>query len=389
MVLVLLVACGCAGSGGGSDGPRVDISAQGSTETSPPADTWTQMATSPLMARVPGAAVWTGEEMVVVGGSSTTPCGTGSDCAVQLEPLADGAAYDPVADTWRRVSPSPVAFAHGNATWTGSEMLVVANRAAAGDADVLMSYVPSTDEWALRTPPPQAGLGDPVWTGDAWVFTDQTTIDGGRDWEYVPGSNTWDRLPIDPIGPAHDRRLVWTNEELILFASVFDVESEPVNGFWEAAALESASGVWRRLRDPEIVNNGDQWIPANGFVVNPTEGTTDEVSGEVHPFGGVLDVRTENWSDLPEPEPLTGDHRVSRTGFVGDAGGWVVTDHRLFDPETRRWHEVMPRPDAVYPGAAVWTGSEILTWGGYFEDDLLNHPPVLSATGFAYRPPDR
>ncbi len=80
-------------------------------------------------------------------------------------------------------------------------MLVSASRAVAGDADVLMSYDASTDEWALRAPPPQPGLGDPVWTGDAWVFTDQTTIDGGRDWEYLPGSNTWERLRSTPSVP--------------------------------------------------------------------------------------------------------------------------------------------------------------------------------------------
>ena len=48
----------------------------------------------------------------------------------------------------------------------------------------------------------------------------------------------------------------------------------------------------------------------------------------------------------------------------------------------------MPRPDAVYPGAAVWTGTEILTWAGFSEDDSLTSPPS-SATGFAYRPPSR
>ena len=347
------------------------------------------MANSPLSARVPGAAVWTGTEMLVVGGSSTTPCGSGTDCFVELEPLADGAVYDPVTDAWRTVSASPVAFAHGDAAWTGTEVLVVANRTVAGDARILLSYDPTIDEWTRRADPPQHGLRDPVWTGDAWLFVSQNTFDGGGDWQYLPDADTWRRLPTDPIGPAHDRRLVWTGEETILFASVFDVEGLPVNGFWEAAALKDPDGEWRRLPEPAIVNNGNRWIAAGRYVVNPTEGFSEEIPGETHPFSGVLDVTTETWSQLPEPNPLSADHRLSRTGFFGDAGGWVVTDQRLFDPESGRWHEVMPRPDAVYPGAAVWTGTEILTWGGFFEDDSLTSPPELSATGFAYWPPSR
>lgn len=350
-------------------------------------DGWRRMARSPLSARVPGVAVWTGTEMLVVGGSSTTPCGSGTDCFVELDPLADGAAYDPAIDTWRSVSPSPVAFVHGDAVWTGTEVLVVASRTVAGDARMLLSYDPAIDQWTRRADSPQAGLRDPVWTGDAWLFASQNTFDGGGDWRYEPGTDTWQRLPADPIGPAHDRRLVWTGEETILFASVFDVDGLPVNGFWEVAAL--LDGQWRPLPAPAIVNNGNRWISAGRFVVNPTEGFTEEISGETHPFSGVLDISTDTWSKLPEPSPLSPDHRGSRTGFVGDADGWVVTDQRLFDPETGRWHEVMPRPDAVYPGAAVWTGTEILTWGGFFEDESLTSSPELSATGFAYRPPSR
>jgi hypothetical protein len=101
------------------------------------------------------------------------------------------------------------------------------------------------------------------------------------------------------------------------------------------------------------------------------------------------------WSTLPAPpKPRTGAVSLwignglflwggqSSTATVeSHADGWV------FDPVAREWHAIAPAPLAGRSvAAAVWTGDEVLVWGGYdrgrtFADGAAYDP----ATG-AWRP---
>ena len=61
---------------------------------------WNALAPSPLPGRSDPAFAWTGEELLVWGGW---------DGGVRETPyFDDGAAYDPVARTWRMLPPSPI-----------------------------------------------------------------------------------------------------------------------------------------------------------------------------------------------------------------------------------------------------------------------------------------
>lgn len=73
------------------------------------------VATSPLTARSSAMGVWTGTEVLVVGGEPKSTCPPGGDCtAPDYEPLADGAAYDPETATWRTLADAPLSMS-GNA----------------------------------------------------------------------------------------------------------------------------------------------------------------------------------------------------------------------------------------------------------------------------------
>jgi len=78
----------------------------------PAANTWRKLAQGPLSGRVGTAHVWSGRELLIWGG---TP-GTYNNY------LADGAAYDPAADRWRRIPSWTGRFTSG--IWTGTEMIV-------------------------------------------------------------------------------------------------------------------------------------------------------------------------------------------------------------------------------------------------------------------------
>ena len=110
------------------------------------------------------SGVWTGTEMVLLAGTSS-----GGNAE------SDGAAYNPVTDTWRTTKPG---FGHPGfvPVWTGSLIIQFAKGGA-------VWYNPAMDEW---------GSGDmtfgeiphddrsPVWTGSQVVLLGSyVTINGG------------------------------------------------------------------------------------------------------------------------------------------------------------------------------------------------------------------
>ncbi len=114
-----------------------------------------------LTARGGHSAVWTGREMIVFGGDRITTAG-------KLELRGDGAAYDPVSDTWRPISrddaPSP--RRDHVAVWTGTHMLVWGGELGC-PAGAL--YDPEADEWTpMTTEGAPPGTWNPyrAWTGE-------------------------------------------------------------------------------------------------------------------------------------------------------------------------------------------------------------------------------
>jgi N-acetylneuraminic acid mutarotase len=67
--------------------------------------------------------------------------------------------------------------------------------------------------------------------------------------------------------------------------------------------------------------------------------------------------------------------------------GGTSTEHALntggkYSPSTDEWHPVTPNraPEARFGHTAIWTGSQMIVWGGYREDG------TLATDGSAYDP---
>ncbi len=151
------------GSGGGAllgDGARYNASTS----------TWSSM--SGVLAPGPRAsayAVWTGSEVVIWGGICVEPAeyfGT---------PCDDGAAYDPVRDSWRALSRRDAPRVHTGASvaWTGKYMIVWGGEASHEGA----LYDPVADTWqpmATADGPEADRSSEIVWTGS------EAIVWGGR-----------------------------------------------------------------------------------------------------------------------------------------------------------------------------------------------------------------
>lgn len=131
----------------------------------PVSDEWRTIAESPLEPRGWHRAVWTGEEMIVWGGG-------GGNCAE--EPRSDGARYDPSSDRWRRIADAPLSGREEHsAVWTGEEMMVwggsTNGRSVTFDGGAV--YRPDSDSWAPLPAAPidSRALHGAVWTGKEMV----------------------------------------------------------------------------------------------------------------------------------------------------------------------------------------------------------------------------
>jgi len=205
-------------------------------------------------------------------------------------------------------------------------------------------------------------------------------------------TDRWSELPADPLGCDGDRSIVATPDSLVLFG-VPCPEGAGGAGprLYHAARFDLATGAWHRIVDSGIAGGSPCWVLSGDLVVNPTPGTVD--GGVVDPYdrpyptGGVLDLGSETWSSLAgpasDPDPGAPQPTVSAdTGYLGAAGAWVAAGTRLYEPISGTWHTVPPGPEVAWDRAVVWTGEEIIAWGGT-DERYERHV----ATGVAYTPP--
>src|SRR5919198_4648344 len=105
------------------------------------------------------SGAWTGRELVILGGND-------ADGKV----FSDAAAYDPATRRWRRLPPLPEPRTGATATWDGTEVLVIGGQGSLGAHPELyadgVAYNPATNRWR-RVPamefPRQGHVA--VWTG--------------------------------------------------------------------------------------------------------------------------------------------------------------------------------------------------------------------------------
>ncbi|HUG83130.1 MAG TPA: hypothetical protein VMM13_01130, partial [Euzebya sp.] len=204
-------------------GASPDARSTARTIPSPAADAvgliggWQPITPPPLTLREGAAATWSGEELIILGGHAQTPCAAPAACVEPTgEALADGAAYDPVNDTWRRIADHPDPAREPRAMGTGEGLVV-------GRPDeALWRYDAGTDTWE-RLGRTRDGLDLLAVTGDRMVaYASTHEVLGPPDHIHDPSTEGWRALPPDPLGLTRDRRMVWVGDGLVLLGVPID-----------------------------------------------------------------------------------------------------------------------------------------------------------------------
>jgi hypothetical protein len=191
----------------------------------PATDRWRPLPRSPLTNRTWSIQAWTGSQLLVVAGS----CGDSGEIRCQ-----DGAAYDPVANTW---TPIP-ALAGGAlaseaaAAWTGSELIIWSSTTSQDGLRIrnaARAYNPRSRRWRTLPPAPitPRRLAAAVWAGDRLlVWGGLRHLPGGRlaypddGAAYDPRSNRWQMLPKAPVPGRALPLTVWTGDRAIFIGGL-------------------------------------------------------------------------------------------------------------------------------------------------------------------------
>src|SRR5207253_2409974 len=163
-------------------------------------------------------AVWTGTEMLIWGGND------------HQQSWADGAAYNPKTNSWRSIPSAPMSgTAIPAMVWTGHEMLVLGGLAVFGGGGVARgdgaAYDPVSNTWrSLPPPPPSLEFTSGVWTGKLAVFIGNNPDVGARVAAYDPAANRWlavSGVQLDAIQHGAGREspvgfLVWDGHDVLV-----------------------------------------------------------------------------------------------------------------------------------------------------------------------------
>jgi N-acetylneuraminic acid mutarotase len=280
-----------------------------------PNDVWLNgVLDDPPQARTSPRSVWTGSLMIVWGGEGSTTLG-----------LNTGARYDPATDTWTPTSTvgAPAPRTRHTVVWTGSEMI--------------------------------------VWGGAEWYDPIYNT--GAR---YDPMADSW--TPMTTLGAPSarcDHSAVWTGSEMIVWGGEVTTSGMPPT---PAVATTLSTNAWLPTSTEEAPGpneeHGAAWTGSVMLIWSSWAG------------GSRYDPVTDSWqaiSDVGAPSyrgwntaTWTGSELVVWGGTDGSNDYAGMNTGARYDPVADSWAatSIDGAPAPRYRHTAVWSGTELLVWGG-------------------------
>lgn len=329
--------------------------------------TWRPVTTSAApIGRTKHTAVWTGSKMIVWGGQIEADPGV----------TASGAAYDPATDSWAPISEvgAPSARHSHQVVWTGSKMIVWGGFSSTFENSGAI-YDPASDTW---TPMSLAGAPTGRVSFSSGWQDDRLVILGGLQGQavysdvttYDPATDTWAAVTVagGPSPRFGHTAVVDANGEMIVWGgtNLFD---------WFSNGATYAAGAWTALPATDVIPREQHqavWTGADMIVWGGFDGGEYRADGAIYaPATGWITQTASAGAPAGRAENAMLWTAVS--AFVwGGCGGQqcqqIFGDGALFTPNELGggWGTLPSQgaPSARRSPTAVWTGREVIVWGG-------------------------
>jgi hypothetical protein len=360
---------------------------------------WRTLPRAPIQPRFNHEAVWTGP---CANGSTPPACGEmivwgGYDDLGW--PIADGAAYDPERDTWRRIPAAPATLSGPGvppARWapaaTPDEHGELLAWPVSGTNPTGIAYEPASGAWRELSPAPlEPRIGHALaWTGRelvVWggreIVTRRAMNDGAA---YDPRTDSWRLLGAAPLDPRHGPGSAAVDGEVVIWGGV---GAEPGTGFTDGAVYNPDGERWTPLPAlPQGLSVTEaQAVPrlepiGDRLILNQALRDSDGAQ-----FLAVLDHREGVWELTAWPEGLRRQPHLA-AGPASTVLLWGGTfpadgpplDGALWDVRTDTWTELAAVRSPLRCETALWTGREFVMWGS------LDRPWFHSNEGMALDP---
>ncbi len=322
------------------------------------------------------SSIWTGTEMLIWGGESSFALGS----------LQTGSRYTPTTDTWAAVATAsaPVGRANHVAVWTGSEMIVWGGATSSGYVNSGGRYNPASNTWAAMATAEAAVnrvAATAVWTGSEMIVFGGGT---GPDARYNPATDVWS--PVSSNGSPEGRfghTAVWTGAQMIVWGGAPTIGCPSTDCTPSGAAYDPVADSWTPITGTAApfprIRHASVWTGSE-MAIWGGENTTGRLNS-----GALYDPQAGTWRAISSncaPKEQQ-DHQALWTGsemlIINGFDSTYLRTGARYDPATSTWRH-LPLAGLISTtedSRAVWAGSQMLVWrGGY----------LGTASGFRFIP---
>jgi N-acetylneuraminic acid mutarotase len=270
-------------------------------------------------------------------------------------------------DTWTATPISPTGREYHTAVWTGTEMIVWGGIDSTGNVNTGGRYNPSTDSWTATSTanaPSGRWAHTAVWTGSEMIIWGGVVdnFEVGTGARYNPVTNSWTATSTtNAPTPRGGHTAVWTGNEMIIWGVGNGARYNPSTDSWTATSTTNAPA---DRSDHTAVWTGNEMIVWGGCAnIPPACGTAT---------GGRYNPNTDSWtatSDTDAPSARY-NHTAVWTGSEmivwGGSNDALTNTGGRYNPSTDSWTATSDTnaPSERLFHTAVWTGSEMIVWGG-------------------------
>ncbi|MCC6528320.1 MAG: hypothetical protein IT373_37090 [Polyangiaceae bacterium] len=268
--------------------------------------------------------------------------------------------------------------------WAGTELLVWGGMhldPTQGTLNDGAGYAPAPDVWRPLPAAPIWGRAGhvAVWTGEEMLVWSGGNEEGDHQagWlvggRYRPGTEAWTEMSATgvPVGRG-GATAVWTGTHMLAWGGSNEYPPGLLN---DGGAYDPTGDTWSALSTVGAptgrmlhvaVWTGTEMLVWGGF------DETSNIAADAS-TGGRYDPAADTWAAMAVPAGFTGrrEHRAVWTGtellvWGGASGETVDADGARYAPDADAWTPMASAgaPSARQRHVAVWTGSRMLVWGG-------------------------